>query len=81
MARKTPFALRDSAKAELDRLVAKGVFRWLKEGEVTKWLSGASFVVKPWGGLWLVTDLVHLNQAVKHPTHLFAPLQDILNSL
>ena len=29
----------------------------------------------------MVTDLVHLNQAVKHPTHLFAPVQDILNSL
>ena len=58
-----------------------GVLRWLKEGEVTKWLSGASFVVKPWVGLWLVTDLVHLNQVVKVPTQPFAAVQDILNSL
>ena len=71
----------DGAKAELDRLVAKGVLHWLKEGEVTKWLSGASFVVKPWVGLWLVTDLVHLNQVAKRPTQPFAPVQDILNSL
>ena len=61
--------------------MAKGVLRWLKEGEVTKWLSGASFVVKPWVGLWLVTDVVHLNQVVKRPTQPFAPAQDILNSL
>ena len=66
--RKTPFALRDGAKAERDSLVAKGVLRKLKEGEITEWLSGASFVVKPSGGMRLVTDLVHLNRAVKRPT-------------
>ena len=61
--------------------MAKGVLRWLKEGEVTKWLSGASFVVKPWGGQWFVTNLVHLKQAVKRHTHQFAKEQDILDSL
>ena len=75
--RKTPFALRDRAKAELDNLVAKGVLRKLGEGEITEWLSGASFVVKPSGGMRLVTDLVHLNRAVKRPTHPFAPVNDI----
>ena len=74
-------ALRDGAKAELDNLVAKGVLRKLEEGEITKWLSGASFVVKPSGGMRLVTDLVHLNRAVKRPTHPFAPVNDILSSL
>ena len=33
--RKTPFALRDGAKAELDNLVTKGVLRKLEEGEIT----------------------------------------------
>ena len=79
--RKTPFALRDGAKAELDSLVAKGILRKLTEGEVTEWLSGASFVVKPSGGMRLVTDLVRLNQSVKRPTHPFAPVNDILSSL
>ena len=48
-------------------------------GEVTDWLSGASFVVKPLGGLRLVTDLVHLNRAVQCPTHSFQPVNDILS--
>ena len=51
------------------------------EVEITEWLCGATFVVKPSGGMRLVTDLVHLNGAVKCPTHPFAPVQDILNSL
>ena len=79
--RKTPFALRDRAKAELDSLVAKGVLRKLEEGEITKWLSRASFVVKPSGGMRLVTNLVHLNRAVNRPTHPFAHVNDILSSL
>ena len=61
--------------------MAKGVLRKLEEGEITEWLSGASFVVKPSGGMRLVTDLVHLNRAVKRPTHPFAPVNDILSSL
>ena len=61
--------------------MAKGVLRKLEEGEITKWLSGASFVVKPSGGMRLVTDLVHLNRAVKRPTHPLAPVNDILSSL
>ena len=81
VARKTPFGPIDGAKPELDRLMAKGVLCWLKEGEATEWLSGASFVVKPRGGLRLVTDLVPLNRDVKRPTLQFAPVQDIFNSL
>ena len=42
---KTPYALRDGAKAKLDRLVAKRILRWLKEGKVAEWLSGA---LSPW---------------------------------
>ena len=38
-------------------------------------------MVKPSGGMRLVTDLVHLNRAVKCPTHPFAPVNDILSSL
>ena len=38
-------------------------------------------MVKTSGGMCLVTDLVHLNRAVKRPTHLFAPVNDILSSL
>ena len=79
--RKTPFALRDRAKAELDSLVAKGVLRKLEEGEITKWLFRASFVVKPSGGMRLVTNLVHLNRAVKQPIHPFSPVIGILSSL
>ena len=38
----------------------------------------ASFVVKPSGGLRLVTDMVQLNKVVQQPTHPFSPVQDIL---
>ena len=31
VAQKMPYTLRDGAKAQLDRLFAKGIFRWLKE--------------------------------------------------
>ena len=51
------------------------------EGEITEWLCGATFVVKPSGGMRLVTDLVHLNGAVKCPTHPFAPMNDNLSAL
>ena len=37
-------------------------------------------MVKPSGGLCLVTDLVHLNLAVQL-THPFAPVNDILSSI
>ena len=59
-------------KAELDRLVAKGILRWLKKGDVTEWLSEASFMIKPSRGMRLVTYLVHLNRAVERPTQPFA---------
>ena len=36
--RKTPYALRDRAKAKLDRLVAKEVLSWHNKGEVTEYL-------------------------------------------
>ena len=45
------------AKAELNSLMAKVVFRKLKEGEITEWLSIASFVVKLSGRMRLVTDV------------------------
>ena len=77
---KTPYTLREEAKAELDRLVVKGILRWLKEGDVTEWLSGASFMIKPSRGMRLVTYLVHLNRAVGRPTQSFALVNDILSS-
>ena len=36
VARKTPFPLRDGTKAELQRLVYKGILRWLDEGKVAE---------------------------------------------
>ena len=47
VARQTPFASQDGANAELLRLIDKGILRWLKEGEITELLSGASFFVNP----------------------------------
>ena len=81
VARKTPFVLRDGAKAELLRLVDKGILCWLDEGKVTEWMSDASIVVKPSRGLRLVTDLVHLKRGVQRPTHPFQPGNDILISI
>ena len=37
--KKIPFALKDGARAELQRLIDKGILRWLDENDVTKWLS------------------------------------------
>ena len=39
VAHKMPFALREGARAELQRLIDKGILHWLEEGEVTDWLS------------------------------------------
>ena len=61
--------------------MAKEVLKKLKEGKITEWLSVASFVVKLSGGMRMVTDLVHLNRAVKRPTLPFAPMNDILSAL
>ena len=76
-----PFALRDTSKAELDNLEAKGILRKLRDCEITEWLSGASFVVEPSRGMRLVTNLVQLNKVVKRLTHLFDPVGDIFNLL
>ena len=63
-----PIALKDAPKAELDQLVVKGVLSWLKEGKITELLSsGASFLIKPWGRMLLINDLVHLKRAIKRP--------------
>ena len=72
---------RSLCKQELQRLVDKGILRWLEKVEVTEWLSGASFVVKPSRGLQLVTDLVHLNRVVQRPTHPFQLVNGILSSI
>ena len=74
-----PYTLRDRAKAKLDRLVAKGILRWLNEGKITEGLSGPSFVIKPGRGMRLETDLVNLNRALQCPTHPFSPINDILS--
>ena len=78
---KMPFALRDTSKAELDNLEAKGILRKLRDCESIEWLSVASFVVEPSRGMRLVTNLVQLNKVVKKIAHLFTPVGDILNLL
>ena len=62
----------------MDRLVPKGILRWLNEGDITDWLSGTSFVIKLSRGMRLVTNLVDLNRTVQHPIHPFAPFNEIL---
>jgi len=65
--RKTPIALKDAIKAELDKMESDGVIR--RVTEPTDWVSSLAYSHKKGGALRICLDPRHLNKALKRPHH------------
>ncbi|WP_419585361.1 reverse transcriptase domain-containing protein, partial [Thiolapillus sp.] len=65
--RKTPIALKDSIKQELDKMEKSGVIR--RVTEPTDWVSSLAYSHKKGGDLRVCLDPRHLNKALKRPHH------------
>ena len=74
--RKTPIALKDTIKKELDAMEQQGVIR--KVTEPTEWVSSLVYSKKKDGSLRICLDPRHLNQALKRP-HYKTPTLEELN--
>jgi len=74
--RKTPIALKDTIKKELDVMEQQGVIR--KVTEPTEWVSSLVYSKKKDGSLRMCLDPRHLNQALKRP-HYKTPTLEELN--
>ncbi|KAL5017694.1 hypothetical protein ScPMuIL_005222, partial [Solemya velum] len=77
--RKVPIAIQDSVKAELDRLVAKGVL--VPMTEPTNWVSQMAVVHKANGNLRLCIDPQPLNAALMREHYRLPVLDDVLPKL
>ena len=65
--RKTPIALKDSIKQELDKMEKSGVIR--RVTEPTDWVSSLAYSHKKGGDLRVCLDPRHLSKALKRPHH------------
>ena len=73
--RKTPIALKDAIKDELDNMVSEGVIR--KVTEPTDWVSSLAYSKKKSGKLRICLDPRHLNQALKRPHHKIPTIEEL----
>lgn len=73
--RKTPIALRDAIKEELDSMVESGVIR--KVTEPTDWVSSLAYSKKRSGKLRICLDPRHLNLALKRPHHKIPTIEEL----
>ena len=64
---KTPIALKDSMKWELDKMQDSGVIRRVTES--TDWVSSLAYSHKKEGDLRVCLDPMHPNKALKRPHH------------
>ncbi|KAK7108980.1 hypothetical protein V1264_013102 [Littorina saxatilis] len=65
--RKTPIALKDSIKNELDKMEESGVIK--RVTDPTDWVSSLAYSHKKGGELRVCLDPRHLNKALKRPHH------------
>ena len=73
--RKTPIALKDAIKEELDNMVSDGVIR--KVTEPTDWVSSLAYSKKKSGKLRICLDPRRLNQALKRPHHKIPTIEEL----
>ncbi|KAL5017321.1 hypothetical protein ScPMuIL_006910 [Solemya velum] len=73
--RKTPIALREQIKSELDRMQNMGVINRVEEP--TEWVSSLAYSKKKDGSLRICLDPKHLNRALKRPHHKIPTLEEI----
>ena len=73
--RKTPIALKDAIKEELDSMVSQGVIR--KVTEPTDWVSSLAYSKKKSGKLRICLDPRRLNQALKRPHHKIPTIEEL----
>ncbi|PIK50078.1 hypothetical protein BSL78_13004 [Apostichopus japonicus] len=78
-ARRTPDALKQPLREELDRLLDLGILREVREP--TDWVNDIVLVTKPNGSLRLCLDPRELNKFIKRPHYYAKTLDDILPEL
>ena len=74
--RRTPIALKDKIKSELDKMVDQRIIRTIEEP--TDWVSPLTYVTKRDGSIRVCLDPRQLNKALIRPRHQ-APTLDDLN--
>ena len=73
--RKTPIALKDAIKGELEKMEADGITR--RVTEPTDWVSSLALRHKKGGDLRICLDPRHLNKAPKRPHHKTPTVEEI----
>ena len=73
--RKTPIALKDAIKEELDDMVKSGVIR--KVTEPTDWVSSIAYAKKKTGKIRICLDPRRLNLALKRPHHKIPTIEEL----
>ena len=74
--RRTPIALKDNIKSELDKMVDQRIIHTIEEP--TDWVSSLTYVTKRDGSIWVCLDPRQLNKALIRPRHQ-TPTLDELN--
>ena len=77
--RKVPIALKDSIKAELDRMEAEGVV--VKVDEPTEWVNSMVTVVKPNGQLRICIDPKDLNKVIEREHYPMKTLEEVVGQM
>ena len=73
--RRTPIALKQQIKQELDKMVAQKIIRKIEEP--TDWISSLTYVTKQDGSLRICLDPRHLNRALLRPHHQIPTVEDL----
>lgn len=73
--RRTPIALREKIKNELETMVTQDVIRKIEEP--TEWVNSLTYVTKSDGSLRICLDPRHLNKALIRPVHKMKTLEEL----